>query len=94
MTTEKLIERARCCPQLNETENPNWENCCNCPHMFDECKNSLVKELIKKLEMAYEELKEQGYCSTCKYNNICSGDGDADTGCNGSDKWEWAGDVE
>lgn len=37
MTTEKLIERARCCPQLNETEDPNWENCCNCPHMFDDC---------------------------------------------------------
>lgn len=53
---------------------------------------ALLTESANKLEMAYTELKEQGYCSTCKYSDVCSGDGDADTDCNGSDKWEWAGD--
>lgn len=91
MTTEKLIERARCCPQLNETEDPNWENCCNCPHMFDECKNSLVKELIKKLEIAYETLKEQSRCSNCG-NSKCFAPRYTEYCING--KWEWVGDDE
>lgn len=92
MTTEKLIERARCCPQLNETEDPNWENCCNCPHMFDECKNSLVKELIKKLEIAYETLKEQSRCSNCGNSKCFVSRYDTEYCLNG--EWEWEGDKE
>ena len=93
MTTEKLIERARCCPQLNETEDPNWENCCNCPHMFVECKNSLVKELTKKLEKAYADLKKCS-CETCEYNDICEQGGDDIPICTNGNMWKWEGDSE
>lgn len=90
MTTEKLIEIAEIC---------GYEDSCspNCPYYTDdlsECGFKLLNDVTDRLEKAYIALKEQGYCNTCKYSNICSGDGDADTGCNGSDKWEWAGDSE
>lgn len=90
MTTEKLIEIAKYCTG----ENPNnYISCKDCPYKkCDSCKEMLLSEVAKQLEKAYTDLEEQGYCSTCKYSNICSGVGDADTGCNGSDKWEWAGD--
>ena len=91
MTTEKLIERARCCPQLNEIE-PNWENCCNCPLMFEECKNSLVKELIKKLEIAYEELKDLNRCYDCGNSKCFVTRYDTEYCLNG--EWEWEGDKE
>lgn len=88
MTTEKLIEIAKICSE---------EDRCplDCPYYTDDlnaCGFKLLNDVTDRLEKAYIELKEQSYCSTCKYNNICSGDGDADTGCNGSDKWEWEGD--
>ena len=90
MTTEKLIEIAKICSE---------EDRCplDCPYFNGKTKNcadKLTGDVTYRLERAYTDLKEQGYCSTCKYNNICSGEGDADTGCNGSDKWEWAGDEE
>ena len=90
MTTEKLIRLAEIC---------GYEDHCSpdCPYYTDdlsECGFKLLNDVTDRLEKAYIALKEQGYCSTCKYNNICSGDGDADTGCNGSDKWEWADDSE
>ena len=88
MTTEKLIELAEIC---------GYEDRCSpdCPYYNDDldvCGFKLLNDVTDRLEKAYIELKEQGYCSTCKYSDICSGDGDADTGCNGSDKWEWEGD--
>ena len=89
MTTEKLIELAKKCDNGVCDE--------GCPYYNEpliDCVSYLLADVTEKLEMAYTELKEQGYCSTCKYNNICSGDGDADTDCNGSDKWEWVGDEE
>lgn len=92
MTTERLIERARCCPQLNETEDPNWENCCNCPHMFGECKNGLVKELTKKLGKAYEDLKDLSRCYTCGRYNCFASRYDTEYCVNG--EWEWEGDKE
>lgn len=67
----------------------------DCPYytdILDECGFKLLNDVTDRLNQAYIALKEQGYCNTCKYSDICSGDGDADTGCNGSDKWEWAGD--
>lgn len=90
MTTEKLIRLAEIC---------GYENRCSpdCPYYTDdlfECGFKLWNDVTDRLEKAYIALKEQGYCSTCKYNNIGSGEGDADTGCNGSDKWKWAGDEE
>lgn len=90
MTTEKLIEIAKICCE---------EDRCipDCPYytdILDECGFKLLNDVTDRLNQAYIALKDQGYCNTCKYNNICSGDGDADTGCNGSDKWEWAGDSE
>ena len=90
MTTEKLIELAEIC---------GYEDSCtpDCPYYTDdlcECGFKLLNDVTDRLEKAYIALKEQGYCNTCKYSDICSGDGDADTGCNGSDKWEWAGDSE
>lgn len=89
MTTEKLIEEMKYYAKIGKMYNTFFK--------YDggvEKMTALFTEGSKKLEMAYTELKEQGYCSTCKYNNICSGEGDADTDCNGSDKWEWAGDEE
>ncbi len=90
MTTEKLIKLAEIC---------GYEDSCapDCPYYTDDlnaCGFKLLNDITDRLEKAYIALKEQGYCSTCKYSNICSGDGDADTGCNGSDKWEWEGDEE
>lgn len=90
MTTEKLIELAEYCTKRNFN---SYSSCEDCP--YDNkvlCQDMLLLDVAQRLDKAYEELKEQGYCSTCKYSKICSGDGDADTGCNGSDKWEWAGD--
>lgn len=90
MTTEKLIEIAKICGK-------GGCNIIDCPYRDDgvpECLTKLLKDVTYRLGKAYIELKDQGYCSTCKYSNICSGDGDADTGCNGSDKWEWAGDSK
>lgn len=90
MTTEKLIELAKSCIGINPN---NYIRCEDCPYKKCEiCQETMLSEVLKRLEKAYTELKDQGYRSTCKYNNICSGDGDADTGCNGSDKWEWEGD--
>lgn len=90
MTTEKLIEIAKIC---------SYEDRCplNCPYFNGKTKNcadKLLGDVTDRLEKAYTDLEEQGYCSTCKYSNICSGDGDADTGCNGSDKWEWEGEEK
>ena len=87
MTTSELIDLAEYCAQTYCEVCKQYK--VNCWGTFD-----LIEKLRNRLEKAYIALKEQGYCSTCKYSNICSGDGDADTGCNGSDKWEWAGDEE
>ena len=90
MTTEKLIRLAKICGSKDRCSP-------DCPYFTDdflECDFKLLNDVTDRLEKAYIALKEQGYCSTCKYSNICSGEGDADTGCNDSDKWEWAGDGE
>lgn len=88
MTTEKLIKLAEIC---------GYDCSCSpdCPYytdILDECGFKLLNDVTDRLNQAYIALKEQGDCNTCKYSDICSGDGDADTGCNGSDKWEWEGD--
>lgn len=91
MTTEKLIKLAKIC---------GYEDSCspNCPYYTDdlsECGFKLLNDVTDRLEKAYIELKEQGYCTTCKYNNICSVFVDnSDIVCNGIDKWEWVGDDE
>lgn len=91
MTTKKLIELAEIC---------GYECSCSPDCLYydtgdaEDCMSKLLADVTDKLAKAYTELENQGYCNTCKYSNICSGDGDADTGCNGSDKWEWAGDSE
>lgn len=88
MTTEELIKVAKKCSHKNHCP-------LDCPYllsMMSGCEDELLAEVTDRLEKAYTDLKEQGYCSTCKYSDICSGGGDADTGCNGSDKWEWEGD--
>lgn len=100
MTTEKLIKLAKYCidPYRWEYErkyNVNCEKCC--PYYKDgtsECTAKLLTDVTDRLEKAYSELKEQGYCSTCKNSKFCSGDGDFDTDCNGGDKWKWDGDGE
>lgn len=89
MTTEKLIKGLRYNAKL-----ANLLISCGVGNENTEKLAALLTESANKLEKAYTALKEQGYCNTCKYKNICSGEGDADTGCNSSDKWEWAGDEE
>lgn len=90
MTTEKLIEELRDYAEIFETEGKDDEDL--------ERLAAIITESAKKLEMAYAELENQGFCITCKYSkfclDVCPGDDFGDRGCNDSRKWQWEGDVE
>lgn len=92
MTTEKLIELAKYCIGQNPN---NHISCKDCPYKkCDLCKEMLLSEVAKRLEKAYEDLKDLSRCSTCGNSLKCIVGRRHDTEYCLNGEWEWEGDKE
>ena len=85
MTTGKLIEELRDYAEIFETESKGDEDLKRLAAIITEC--------AKKLEMAYEALKDLSRCSNCG-NSKCFVSSRYDTGYCLNGEWEWEGDDE
>ena len=90
MTTEKLIEIAKYCTKRNFNR---YTSCKDCPYDNNVlCQDMLLLDVAERLQKAYIDLKEQGYCNTCKYSDICEQGGDDIPICTDGNLWKWEGD--